>query len=384
MESRTKGAETRSPLLGQSSSVTTHAPMCEEAGDEGCRDADPLLAPLDRRKAEAIVSLLYEELLLRPAESAGLAGKALALMHGRRLRDIIRGIVNSPEFRQKHAIRAAMHVDRISSCRAAKEKLIFIHIPKTGGTTLHYILVQNYKADEICPERFNKLNYYDRQAISTFLFYSGHFDVGQLQNIDPPYKRITLLREPRSRILSLYYFWRAHKWSIIERNQLDGPRVAKSLDLLRFLRCRTAAIPGNIDNIQTRTLLGPIFVGHDGGYRHMGAAIDKSEALARACEQIDAFDFVGLTEEFDESLRRLCALLGVERPAHVPRARDHRNAEADPNLEKIEREIVTPEIEAELDRLTELDAPLYAYARRKFSEVAGRADERPGAGIGTA
>lgn len=34
-----------------------------------------------------------------------------------------------------------------------RAKLVFFHLPKTGGTTLHDLLVTNFKPEDVCPAR---------------------------------------------------------------------------------------------------------------------------------------------------------------------------------------------------------------------------------------
>jgi len=100
-----------------------------------------------------------------------------------------------------------------------------MHIPKTGGTSLHDILVGNFCPEEICPERFNALKKYSQEELARYSYFSGHFDRESINYISADKDIITLFREPKARILSLYYFWKAHKNSHIEKHNLEGPRA---------------------------------------------------------------------------------------------------------------------------------------------------------------
>ena len=55
-------------------------------------------------------------------------------------------------------------------------RLVFMHIPKTGGTSLHEVLVAQFKPGEICPERFNHLREWASSDLAKFRLFSGHFD----------------------------------------------------------------------------------------------------------------------------------------------------------------------------------------------------------------
>lgn len=245
--------------------------------------------------------------------------------------------------------------------------VVFLHIPKTGGTSLHQILVPHFAREEICPERFNRLESWKADELARFRFFSGHFDKRGVGSIPQQKKVVTLLREPRKRILSLYYFWRSHKEKVIERANLHGPRMAKSMRLLEFLRHRADGIPLNTDNVLARTLLGRLAVGPNGAY-----IVPKSEVLERVVEYLEKMEAFGVVDAFEESVRHIVARLGFPVPDTVPHARDSSKL-TDPTLEPIEREPVTSEIAAELDRLTELDQQVYEYAVTRFRRI--RQDE---------
>lgn len=244
------------------------------------------------------------------------------------------------------------------------ESLTFMHIPKTGGTTLHNILVQHFNKREICPERFNDLRKYDKNKLSIYKFFSGHYDRANVEYIPQKNKVITVLREPKSRIISLYYFWRAHKKEVIEKADLGGPRIAKKLSLLNFLKCRQGTIPLHLNNAQVRSMLGEAYIGSKDEY-----LVPKEETLEKAINYLDSLFAFGILENYDESIRYLCELINIECPEVIPRARDHKDLSQQHNLETIEREEITPEIDAELERLTELDIQLYEYAKNKLNNI---------------
>ena len=50
-------------------------------------------------------------------------------------------------------------------------RLVFMHIPKTGGTSLHEVLVAQFKPGEICPERFNHLREWASQIWQNFDYF---------------------------------------------------------------------------------------------------------------------------------------------------------------------------------------------------------------------
>ncbi len=249
--------------------------------------------------------------------------------------------------------------------------LVLMHIPKTGGTTLHKLLVSHFSKGEFCPERFNQLaKKYSQDELSQYKFFSGHYDRHNVEYIPQQCKVITILREPKSRILSLYYFWKAHKDEIIEKNNLGGPKIAKQLSLLEFLKCQKQGIPANIDNIQVRTLLGKMYVGQNGEYLpNNGQTTLKEQALEKAISYLDSMFAFGILEKYDEAVAYICNLLDIETPKVIPVTRNSKKNYEDKKFEPVEKEEITPEIEKELERLTELDTQLYEYAKNKLDKL---------------
>lgn len=245
--------------------------------------------------------------------------------------------------------------------------LVFMHIPKTGGTTLHNVLTKHFYPDEICPERLNDLKKYPQSSLEKYRFFSGHYDRENIKYIPQNVKIITILREPKNRILSVYYFWKAHVSEVIERENLVGPRIAKKLNLLEFLKYADEGIPLNIDNIQVRTMLGRMYVGDKGEY-----LIPKDEALAKAIEYLDSLYAFGIMEEYLKTVNYFCTLLGIAPPEVIPVDKARSQLSQLNRFEAVKEEEITPEIQAELERLTELDSKLYDYAKKKFMAICSK------------
>ena len=71
------------------------------------------------------------------------------------MQDFKRSLITSAEFRQQ---RLHCHkLNRSTLTELHRPRLVFLHIEKCGGTTLHALLAAHFDADRICPERHDGL-----------------------------------------------------------------------------------------------------------------------------------------------------------------------------------------------------------------------------------
>lgn len=246
----------------------------------------------------------------------------------------------------------------------------FVHIPKTGGTSFHKLLSDMFAPSEIHPERLNKFLEIDPEALKNFRLFSAHMDARSLSVLPDPKYKVTLLREPKERILSLYYFWKSHSWETIELNNLHGPRIAKSLDLLSFLKKRDEAIPINIENAQARAVWGHLFL-----FGENEPFVADPQKLVHILEAADSFDLIGTLENIEVAVNKLYSDFGIDNVPKIPRLQvGDVTVSGHTNRETIERETITPQISDQLDLLTVYDRPLYEHVVHK-SRIKSELDE---------
>lgn len=88
-------------------------------------------------------------------------------------------------------------------------KVIFLHIPKTAGQSVHTALVNAYGQEAVCPARVNHQLYpMSIKELNRYQVFSGHLDWSLLDCIEGPKYVFTVLREPQDRILSFYFYLR--------------------------------------------------------------------------------------------------------------------------------------------------------------------------------
>ena len=106
-----------------------------------------------------------------------------------------------------------------SASPATVPPLVFIHLPKAGGTTLNHILMKNYRfrCDAYGPDFFPR--YYPDEFVSLVqppgyddtkrpVFFTGHIDLANdlLRYMPVRYLAITMLRDPVERIVSHFRY----------------------------------------------------------------------------------------------------------------------------------------------------------------------------------
>lgn len=230
-----------------------------------------------------------------------------------------------------------------------KETLIFIHLPKAGGTTLHLLLERHYPRNRIfnfrgpelylADERFQALPETER---ARFRLITGHIPFGLHHAIPHPSTYITFLRNPVERVISQYYYARSRP-----EHYLYTRLNAEGMSLYEYAAQR---VTPEIANQQTSMLAGK--------RRRTWQWQPTRETLELAKQNLQThFRVVGLTEQFDTSLLLLQRAFGWSLPLYL---RENVTAE------KPEGAQIDPRARALLAELNDLDLELYAFARELF------------------
>lgn len=175
---------------------------------------------------------------------------------------------------------------------AAHQALIFLHIPKTAGTTFNGVLREVYGSGflRIPPRKWQKTRRLPKgtRVVTGHMPYGVHYK----WNVEPQY--ITFLRDPVERILSLW--WHAKKHTNHKRHSL-----ARKCTVAEFAQSRAFA---ELDNGMVRWLCG----GMQTGIAQIGRRVAEEEfeiALAHCATML-----AGTTETFKADVRRFANKLG--------------------------------------------------------------------------
>ena len=218
--------------------------------------------------------------------------------------------------------------------------LVFLHIPKTAGSTLVSFLEREYGPGAV-------LDLYDStfgdevaaltpEEIGRIRVVAGHFYFGVHERLPGPCHYLTFLRDPVERVVSHYRFVQRQPEHYLHE-------AASTLSLPEYVRSCGTAEP---NNDQTRLLAGRKLASGDGG--------SSRAMLPLAKRNLDRHAVIGLTEAFDASLLLMRRVFDWSRPFYVSRNIGDR------------RELVDPDTRELILSHNELDAELYRYGRERF------------------
>jgi len=222
--------------------------------------------------------------------------------------------------------------------------VLFLHIPKTGGTTLENMLCAESPGRVLCyepgfclrePGLQSEMDAIAARATGEIRAVSGHFSYGLHHGVSRPCRYLTLLRDPVDRVISLYaHFFR---WG----DDRHGVR-RRRLTLAEFV---TGTDCPDVENGQTRRLAGQV-----PGDEMLDVALSRLH---------DGTVLAGLTDRHRASLvlfsRRLGWTADIPAPALV-------------NAQRPARETLPPAVVAQIAERNALDYELLAHARSLFTQ----------------
>jgi len=241
-------------------------------------------------------------------------------------------------------------------------RVVFLHLPKTAGSTIHSVLSPHFDKKDTCPERFDGIANMNEGELSQYRYFSGHFSRRSVERIPGQTKVFTFLRSPEERILSLYYFWRSHRAEVVEAGNLIGPRFARELNLEDFFNCKDAAVVNAIDNAYTRQLIDQEKFKHYEHYRKNA----PEELVNNVLNYLRRIEFVGFQEHFSDDFKILLSSMGLSMPDTVPSENTRATNSNNARFEKVVEQTVTDSARQSLSRLTAMDQQIYSQAIELF------------------
>jgi hypothetical protein len=177
------------------------------------------------------------------------------------------------------------------------DKIIFQHIPKSGGVTVSSLLMNEYHQDQIINSQMQKIDLY------SYGFHLSLFEIDKILNTSD-YKLITFIRNPIDRVLS------EHRYCI-GKHKADPHILAAH------------RLPPYGDPIETASnIVCKMLSGLDDQDNSIPISMHLDNAKRMLNEK---FFFVGITEKMEDSIRLLYNRLGWNMPEEIP----HFNATTD-------------------------------------------------------
>ena len=233
------------------------------------------------------------------------------------------------------------------------KKLIFLHIPKTAGSTFHMILNKRYKSNEI-KNLFGSR--YSEPEIKSFIeapveakknirLLKGHMPYGMHNYLPDESKYISVLRNPVERVISQYYYIKKNTYNPLHNQvEKDGMSISEFV---------SSGISVGMNNGHCRFLNG-----------------DLDEYKFNQCDDIlleqvkenirKNFLWLGLTERFDESILVLSILLGWKSPPYYIRENVSKNRKSRDSISKEEISVI--------EEYNSLDMNLYSFANEMLDK----------------
>jgi hypothetical protein len=318
---------------------------------------------IDISIASNIVKQIYLGVLGREADQSGLDRYSDLITTPDGITTFLRAIISSDEF--VNLVRSSKEKIIVTQKDIEQEKIVFLHLPKSGGSTLHELLVKWKSEEEVCPERHNKLHTFFVGELVKYRVFSGHYDYISTQLIPGPKAIITMFRNPIDRLVSLYNFQKAHNDEVIEKEKLYLARLANTHSMVDFFQLDEIRNHPSINNAMTR-MLSQRLQSHWEHKIHSASYVDSSdlEKAFKALQEMCAFGFV---ERYEQSVAWIFKSLGLVVPDVIPRAMEIDTLiKTHPNLKEIDKEQPTEDVLSVMEDLINLDIQLYDRAMELF------------------
>lgn len=253
---------------------------------------------------------------------------------------------------------------------AIPNKIFFVHVPKCAGSSMHDFLKayfgsahsgasvffnEIFTAQETLPVGKRKI-----ESAMTARVVSGHYSWAVIDEIAPGDGAFmaTVLRDPVSRLMSLYDYTTGMLTDLRQTEIEDF----HSMDANAFFTSEHPRIRHALDNYATRQFAGRFEVEGDA----------VAELVDLAAQRVDAMDFVGLVERFDEDFPRFVSLLGLPSPKATPKVNLTRPLLDDAGRSATAFDRLDDDAQAAIARYVRFDQVIYdqALARRAALDTA--------------
>ncbi|HVE23405.1 MAG TPA: sulfotransferase family 2 domain-containing protein [Acidocella sp.] len=205
-------------------------------------------------------------------------------------------------------------------------RIIFLHIPKTAGQSVHHFLEFFVPPEKVSPARVNsQLVTMSISEMRQYQLFSGHLDWSLLDCLDGPKFTFSVLREPVSRIVSFYlYLLREAKGLSSDQLRLPqnaGPRAILELSCDQYFSAGPPDMRIFLDN-HYNNFYAYYFAGRrfDGRQKltlnqKFNKDLTDEKIVDMACENIRVLDAIYSVSELHHLESDIRTLTGINSPA---------------------------------------------------------------------
>jgi hypothetical protein len=202
-----------------------------------------------------------------------------------------------------------------------RDRVAYLHIPKSAGTSIRKAMRAHVGPDQTVPWSLDPILYGSHPLpinasermfhdgigdLSGYRFMAGHLALASIERGFDAADISCIVREPRTRLLSQYSFWRTYSEEEMEYWLPYDAHYLSRLPLGNFLQ--QPGVMHFVDNLMTRMIVG----------RHALIPVDDpirdedvEEVASLGCAHLDRLGFVDLLERGDVATERFEQWLGA-------------------------------------------------------------------------
>lgn len=238
--------------------------------------------------------------------------------------------------------------------------VVFLHIPKTAGSSFTKIIKGLYPSDQIYHQmESNALIEHLKSKQNQEKLYIGHYYYDVLQHFDHKPTVLTFLREPRNRMLSHYYFYKAQSEKSVALLPWWDQHIVeltRQHSFAEFISLDLPEIDKAFFNLQTR------HIANSTDFEPPQTESERANLLALALGHLKDMEFVGVVERFEESLSLFRHQFGLQAEIQ-PLAVNVNKARPDDNSE-----VRVFDQNPVAKKRVELDMKLYEEGMKRLTE----------------
>lgn len=229
------------------------------------------------------------------------------------------------------------------------KKAVFLHVFKTGGTSLQRWLAEHYESRFVPVDSisFRDLLNSNQSYIRRHDLIAGHMSARDALRLSDSHTTLTILREPEAQLMSsIWHSATAHRITGLEHERFTPASLPQLAEVAEAL-AETGDGAQWVFFVERPIVGGPI---------DLSDPREKRKTVRTALRTLGKIDVVGITERMPETIRLFSKHLKVEAPEEIPH---YRRADAG-------RHGLPPELREILKHHLEVDQQLYDAAVKRF------------------